>query len=318
VAALAIVTTSQIEKVPRELTQRDGKMTWLLFLDESGHDHKTMPLEVRGGVAIHVSKLWNFIQGWQRLEQSSFGAYLHEFGSEAKGYKLLDRDRLRWAIQSPMMPEADRRKYSRSFLQKGVSKIAPTKIEFSAYGQACLEMARGVFDLLIGNDAKLFACAIPRGIRPPADFKQEDFLRKDHVFLFERYFYFLEAQAQHGLLVMDESEKKLDKSFVDRMESYFTRTATGRNRTYWIVPAPLFVSSDMTYAVQAADVCLYAINWGFRPFQWNANLQTRQEIAAEFGPKLMRLQWEGDGYREGKVFRSWGIVYVPDPYSSRH
>ena len=30
-------------------------MSWLLFLDESGHDHRHMPYEVRGGVALHVS-----------------------------------------------------------------------------------------------------------------------------------------------------------------------------------------------------------------------------------------------------------------------
>jgi hypothetical protein len=28
-------------------------MSWLLFLDESGHDHKNTPYEVRGGFAIH-------------------------------------------------------------------------------------------------------------------------------------------------------------------------------------------------------------------------------------------------------------------------
>jgi hypothetical protein len=116
---------------------------------------------------------------------------------------------------------------------------------------------------------------------------------------------------------MDETEKKLDKGFVSRMESYFTRTATGRNRSYWIVPAPLFVSSDMTYAVQAADVCLYAINWGFRLPSWGNALESREEIVDEFAPKLRRLQWVGDGYRQGQVFRSWGIVFVPDPYVSR-
>lgn len=26
-------------------------MSWLLFLDESGHDHKQIPYEVRGGIA---------------------------------------------------------------------------------------------------------------------------------------------------------------------------------------------------------------------------------------------------------------------------
>lgn len=291
-------------------------MTWLLFLDESGHDHKVTPLEVRGGVAIHVSKLWSFIQGWQRLEEDCFGALLHQYGSEAKGYKLLDKDRLKWAAQHPPLQAAERRKHARAFLEKGRIKAPPARIEFTAYGQACLEMSRGAFDLLVGHDARIFACAIPRGAKPPADFRQEEYLRKDHVFLFERFFYFLEAQKQHGLIVMDESEKQLDKSFVGKMESYFTKTATGRNRSYWIVPAPLFVASDMTYAVQAADICLYAINWGFRRQSWGVEEQ-RAEIAAEFGPKLAKLQWEGDGYKDGKVYRSWGIVYVPDPYVAR-
>jgi len=31
-------------------------------MDESGHDHGEAPYEVRGGFAIHVSKLWDFVQ----------------------------------------------------------------------------------------------------------------------------------------------------------------------------------------------------------------------------------------------------------------
>src|SRR5437868_3829607 len=60
-------------------------MSWLLFLDESGHDHRQTPYEVRGGFAIHASKLWPFIQAVRTLEQSHFGSYLHEHGSEIKG-----------------------------------------------------------------------------------------------------------------------------------------------------------------------------------------------------------------------------------------
>jgi len=292
-------------------------MSWLFFIDESGHDHKTMPMEVRGGVALHARKLWSFIQGWQRLEQDAFGVYLREYGKEGKGYKLLDKDRMRWAAQAPPMPEGDRRKNVRSFLKKGKEGGRPTSVEFAAYGQACLEMARGVFDLLISHEARLFASAIARGVKPPSDFRETDYLRKDHVFLFERFSYFLEAQAEHGLIVMDESEKNLDKKFVAKMEAYFTRTSTGRNRSYYIVPAPLFVSSDMTYAVQAADICLYAINWGVRLPSLGTGLSRRDDIATEFEPKLRRLQWEGEGYRDGHVFRSWGIVFVPDPYTSR-
>jgi hypothetical protein len=288
-------------------------MSWLLFMDESGHDHKTTPLEVRGGVAIHAGKLWAFIQAWQRLERDCFGAALAEFGREAKGHKLLDRDRLRWAAQADRQDDDLRRKSARRFLIAGVEKTPPARADFTGYGQACLEMARGVFDILDAHGARLFAAAIPRGVKPPKDHSRPDYLRKDHVFLFERFYYFLEEQKQHGLLVMDESEKTLDRRFISRMEGYFMRTAVGRNRSYWIVPVPLFVSSDMTYAVQAADICLYALNWGFRPPAWG-ELQTRDDLAHEFGPKLARLQWTGQGYRNGRVYASRGITFVADPY----
>jgi hypothetical protein len=186
-----------------------------------------------------------------------------------------------------------------------------------AYGQASLEMARGIFELLASHDVNVFASTIARGTKPPVGFTQVEYLRKDHVFLFERFAYLLESQKVHGLIVMDGSERQLERRFVERMESYFTKTAVGRNRSYWIVPAPLFVSSEMTFAVQAADVCLYCINWGFRLNSWPERLGRREEIASEFGPKLQRLQWHGEGYRDGQVYRSWGIVLVQDPYSPR-
>jgi hypothetical protein len=76
------------------------KMSWLLFLDESGHDHKNCPYEVRGGVAIHASMLWPLVQELQAAELSAFGANLREYGKEIKGSKLLDKDRFKWASQS--------------------------------------------------------------------------------------------------------------------------------------------------------------------------------------------------------------------------
>jgi hypothetical protein len=99
-------------------------VSWLLFLDESGHDHKAMPLEVGGGVAIHVSKLWGFIQNWQRLEYDVFGLRLADFGKEAKGMKLLDKDRIRWAAQGPAMAAEERRKHIRIFLARGALKAS--------------------------------------------------------------------------------------------------------------------------------------------------------------------------------------------------
>ena len=41
----------------------EGEMSWLLFMDESGHDHKNTPLEVRGGIALHAKDIWVVLSG---------------------------------------------------------------------------------------------------------------------------------------------------------------------------------------------------------------------------------------------------------------
>jgi len=287
------------------------------MLDESGHDHRAMPYEVRGGIALHTSALWPFVQEMQRLELASFGTGLHQFRTEPKGSKLLDKDRFKWAAQVPAMPDEERRKHCRAFLTKGLEKKAPTRPEFAAYGQACLEMATGTFELLRQHKARLFASAIPRSVVKPDTFEAEEYLRKDQVFLLERYFYFLEGEKQHGLLVMDEVEKAEDRRFVRRLEAYFRRTETGRFRSAWVVPAPFFVSSDMTYPVQAADLAIYCVNWGFRLSTRGMDAPVRAEIAENYGRWLRELQFRGEGHRGGVAYETYGIVFVPDPYEPR-
>lgn len=293
-------------------------MSWLLFLDESGHDHKQMPYEVRGGVALQVGRLWPFVRAVQQLELDAFGGPLALYQKELKGSTLLDAKRFRFAGQMPRLNDDERRKHCRSFLTKGLErKVNQTREEFTAYGQACLEMAEGVFQLLQEHDARLFACAVPRGAaRPPAD-RSEDLLRKDIVFLLERFYYLLEEEKKHGILVLDQVEKSADRRFVTRLERYFSRTATGRYRSHWVVPSPFFVSSDMSYAVQAADLCIYCINLGFRLAAQGMDAPVRQEIADRFSGWLGRLQFRGEGYRDGNVFRTFGIVFVPDLYEKR-
>ena len=292
-------------------------MAWLFFIDESGHDHKTMPYEIRGGLAIHVSRLWPFVREMQRLELACFGCRLNDYGKEIKGSTLVDRKRFRLAGQSEALPDNDRRVHCRSFLAKSHGDAPPSRAEFTAYGQACLRMAREMLGLLKRFGAVLLASAIPRGVVKPPDYRFDDYLRKDVVFLLERFFYFLEAKQEHGVLVMDATEKHEDRRFVARLEEYFTKTAPGRYRAAWIVPTPFFVSSDMAYAVQAADLCIYCVNRGFRLPSRGMNAERRDEIADMFGADLADLQYRGQGYRDGRVFDTYGIVYVPDPYQPR-
>ena len=246
------------------------------------------------------------------MEQSIFGTYLHQYGSELKGCKLLNRCRFKWEAQGPRMDNAERRKHALNFLSSGAQGRKPRKDEFTAYGQASIAMAEGVIQLLEGHGAKVFAAVIPRLPKPKT--VPEHFLRKDLVFLLERYFYFVESQQEMGLLVMDGSEKKADRKLVRRLEQYFTQTVPGRQRTQWIVPVPVFVESDMTYGVQVADSCIYCVNWGWRLPEMTG--PTRPEIEP-FVWLLEKVVWHGEGSREGKGFKTYGTVYVPDPYEAR-
>lgn len=282
-------------------------MTRLLFLDESGHDHNSMPFEVRGGVAIPVETLWRFIRDFQNLERSCFGCRLHDYKTEIKGHKLLHKDRFKWAAQAESQSDEDRATNCVQFLEKGLRKLPPKRHEMTAYGQACLLMVEGIFQLLQEHDATIFASAIPRGQRLPQD-PESEWLRKDHVYLLERFYYSLEAVQRHGILVMDETEKTADRRFVGKLQNYFTKTHTGRQRASWIVPSPFFVSSDMASPVQAADLCIYAVNACFRGAGFDAPV--REDVRGLCLPSIERLQWHGEGRHLGKSFRTHGIVFM--------
>lgn len=286
-------------------------------MDESGHDHKNMPFEVRGGIALHAKDVWPFICRMQYAEKHAFGIELAEYGSEIKGSKLLSRDRFKWSAQMGSFSDAERQAGVRRFLTKKLQKTRPSRRDFTAYGQASLLMADMIFSALQEYNAVLFASLIPCGEKPPKDYAFSHYLRKDHIFLQERFFYFLEQKADHGIFVMDQTDKENDRRFVRRLYDYYTRTRIGRQRTQWIVPYPMFVDSELSLAIQAADLCLYSINWGFRLPAWNFKGPARREIKQRYGVLLNSLQFSGDGYRDDQVFRTHGIVYVPDPFTAR-
>ena len=158
-------------------------MSWLLFMDESGHDHKNMPMEVRGGIALHTSKIWPFIKDWDSARAEVFGEKFVELGGEIKGSKLLENKKFAWAKQQDRLDDSTRRKGVRRFLTVKQQNTSPKRLDFSSYGQASILMAERIFDLLFRHEAVLFASMIPRGAKPPANFDFNHYLRKDHVFL---------------------------------------------------------------------------------------------------------------------------------------
>lgn len=288
-------------------------MSWLLFLDESGHDHRHLPYEVHGGIALHASRLWGFVQAVRTLEQATFGAFLHDYGSEIKGSKLLAKDRFKWERQGDRMEPQERRKHALNFLTTQTSGRTPRRDAFTAYGQACLSFSEQVFQLLKNFNAVLFAVIIPP--TPPPSAPRDDVPRKDIVFLLERYYYFLEQKKEMGLLVMDQTEKNNDRRLIRRMERYFVETRRGADRARWVVPSPLFVESDMAYGVQVADLCIYCLNWGYR-FNDRMTEPVRDEIR-DFANLLEPIIWHGEGTRKGQHFKTHSVVYVPDPYAAR-
>lgn len=292
-------------------------MSYYLFLEESGHDFVNVDYEVRGGVALQVRKLGPFISALKGLEESAFGDKLYHFDTEIKGHRLLGKDRYVWADQGEQLSGASRRKHALSFLMKGKQKRAPNRIEFTAYGQACLKLARGIFQLIKTFDGKIFASVIPKKSKKPEGFKFVEHLRKDQILLLERYYHFLEAEKEPGLIVLDDMGAMNRGRFIKRLDAYFSNTRGGRFRSHRILSAPLFASRDMRYPLGASDVVAYCINHGFRLPRIGMNADTRPEIAREFGPWISNLQYYGEHHRGGDIYKTKGIVFVNVPYGER-
>ena len=93
-----------------------------------------------------------------------------------------------------------------------------------------------------------------------------DFLRKDYVYLLERFYYYIQAAnpVETGIVVLDELERSRSHILYEQMSAYFLRTQKGQERAQTIIPEPLFVHSDLSTGVQIADLVAYLLSWGFR------------------------------------------------------
>lgn len=292
-------------------------MSYLLFMDESGHDHRTMPYEVRGGISIASINVFKLIQDIQVSERQIFGCRLSEFKTEIKGSKLLAKDRFRWAQQMPELSKEDRQKGCRRFLTACLEDRTPTCQDFTAYGQASLKMADTILNLLRKYKAHIFACVIEKGVVKPANFEYEDYLRKDHICLMERFAHFLESNREDGLLIMDQCEKEYDKKFKKQLANYFSKTIKGQQQAHWIIPEPFFIESDINYLIQVADLCIYAINVGYR-LSRAMNAEVRKEVQDLMEQKIADLEYKGFETKtvkdELKEMPLHGIKFYKNPY----
>ena len=290
----------------------------LLFLDESGHDHGEAPYEVLAGVTVSESLLWPLIQAIRGAELEHFGVYMRKLNVEFKGKKLLKRKTFRHAAQSRQIAPDTRRDLARSFLEKGHRQKNGESIEelkseeFAAYGQAVLAFISRVLGLMSQYRVKTFAAMVNKRAISPLD---DSMLRRDYAFLFQRFFYYLEdtSDKEMGLIVFDELEKAQCGLRIQQLERYFLETTKGYERSARIVPEPFFVQSDLTTAVQLADIVAYCANWAIRVGP-KMNQPIRSELKP-FADQILGMSYHGkraDIPGGTILWPKYGIFYVDD------
>lgn len=289
----------------------------LLFIDESGQDHRAMPCEVLAGVAIAQRNLWNLVKAIRGAEKEHFGDYLRNLRvSEAKAKRFLKRKCFRLANQRIDISEQELPRLAHSTLRTGmearVAHTAESKVtarELTGYSRSVLRFVHAVLDIAAVFDVKVIASVVDAGAAQSG----RDVLRKDVVYLFERYFYLLKEQCpeRQGLVVFDELERSKAKHLIERMAEYFLGTKTGKVRSSLIVPAPFFVHSELTTGVFLADLAAYVLGWAWRLERMP---QPSRDELKPFAKKLHEMQFHGQKpKRNGMGY--WplhGIVYLDD------
>lgn len=290
-------------------------MSYLLFMDESGHDHKTMQYEIHGGVAILSTKVFNFTTDMQKSERRIFGCLLSEFKVEIKGSKLLNKEKFKWAeYDYKFTDEEEAKKCVRRFLTAHLENRSPTRKDMCAYGRACLKMVSTILNLMRKHEMFIFAGVIECGIKKPKDENYPDFLRYDMVRLLEVFHMFIEERNESGIMVMDQCEATFDNKFKRQLENYFMFSNSGKSYAYRIMPEPLFIESSTNYLIQVADLCVYIINTGYRKAM-SMIRPAREEIRDLFENKIHELQYQRKemGPKNTLTIR-YSIRFHPDPY----
>ncbi|MFT3827645.1 MAG: DUF3800 domain-containing protein [Chitinophagaceae bacterium] len=247
-------------------------MAYFLFIDESGQDHHDSPYEVLAGVSMLDKDLWTFIRSAHDLELAHFGRMYREENNEIKATRFLKKKTFRLASQLPPIPLAERTILAKEALDNGANI---TQRQLTALAQAKLEYVHQIFELCQRFRCRIFASII---CDPSIIPKDKDMLRKDYIYLFERFYYFLEDKPDEprGIVVFDELDKSASHLLLDQMDKYFKKTAKGRYRASLIIPEPFFVHSDLTTGIQIVDFVAYILSWNFR--MGKLNKPAREEL----------------------------------------
>jgi len=269
-------------------------VSYLLFLDESGIDQRDSPYEVLAGVAVQDQRLWKLICQIEEAEVEHFGQRVTSGALELKGKSLLKRKTFRLAAQLPPIEAGKRLKLAQACLEKGLKTKGrqdtdgSTRSELTALAQAKIAFVSKVLEICGRHYVRAFASIVPRSAPRPAG----DFLRKDYAYLFERFFYFLDdtrRPGELGLVIFDELERSQCHLLINQMALYFRSTAKGRVRAARIIPEPFFVHSELTTAIQIADLVAYIVAWGIR---FGAMNEPNREELGSLGELVNKLRYQ--------------------------
>ena len=281
-------------------------MAYLLFIDESGQDRQESPYEVLAGAAIHDTQFWDFVQRVQAAEERFFGSRVTLGPRELKARKLLNTQTFRQASWLPHIPLQERAELAGAAIADGASA---TREQITALAQAKIDYCRFIIEQCATHAVRLFASIVERESPYPAGTG----LRKDYAYLFERFFYFLDAQQEHErvLVIFDELERSQAHLLSGQMSTYFADTRTGQTRAQRIIPEPLFVHSELTTGIQVADLVAYTISWNVRVAQMS--MPKRRELD-DLGQAVLDLRHrairERPGYPDG--FAVWSFAVIDD------
>jgi hypothetical protein len=113
-----------------------------------------------------------------------------------------------------------------------------------------------------------------------------------------------------GSIIFDELEKSRCHILISQMEEYFIKTAKGRIRSGRIIPEPLFVHSDLTTAIQLADLVAYIISWGVR---LPSMVEPARPHMADLGEKVLDLRYQARRQVGDKDdFLIWSFAFIED------
>lgn len=284
----------------------------LYFVDESGIDLKEAPYLVLAGVSIAEAEVWPLAQAFNDL-RSEILRFSPDSTYEVKGSKLLKARVFKHAQLREPMPADERAAAIERLLKKNANGEPASRDELAALAQAKIEFVDRVLDLAAQFKMSVFASMVPRDAPQQ---RNRSFLRKDFAYLFQRIHCHVcdQNDQAHGVMIFDEQDPALSQRLLDQIHRYFLETDNGRHRAQRMIPMPFFVHSDLTPAIQIADLVAYIANWGLRMPRMPD--PAREELKP-FADKVFAMRYKGREVRRKRKLnrrgkRIWGIAYIPD------